>query len=370
MDFELNEEQRAFRDQARQFVAEAVAPYAAAWDEASEFPVGALRKAAALGLAGTHVRALSGGSGLTRMDAALIFEELASACPSTAAYISIHNMVAWMIDTFGSEAQRTACLPKLLATEHFASYCLTEPGAGSDAASLQTKAQHDGNDYLVNGAKAFISGGGASDVYLVMCRTGGSGAEGISALIVPKDTPGLSFGKKEKKLGWNSQPTAAVVFEDARVPVANRLGAEGEGFKFAMQGLDGARVNIAAGSLGGARACMEAARQHLRERKQCGKPLASFQALQSRLADMATELEAARPWPSTAMRRTRPRPAPWPSASPPMSASRSATRRCSCTAATATSGTIPSSASSAICGYTRSWKAPTRSCASSSPASC
>jgi len=294
MSFDLNDEQRAFQDMARQFASEEIAPYAAAWDAATEFPVATLRKAAALGLAGIYVREASGGSGLTRFDAAVIFEELAAACPSTAAYISIHNMVAWMIDSFGSDDQRQRFLPRLLTMEHFASYCLTEPGAGSDAASLKTTAQRDGDHYVLNGSKAFISGGGASDVYLVMCRTGGPAAEGISAIIVPKDTPGLSFGKKEKKLGWNSQPTAAVILEDARVPVGNRLGAEGAGFRFAMMGLDGGRVNIAACSLGGARACMEAAIAHLKERQQFGRPLADFQALQFKLADMATELDAAR----------------------------------------------------------------------------
>jgi len=294
MSFHLNDEQRAFQDMARQVAGEAIAPHAAAWDEAAEFPVATLRKAAALGLAGIYVREASGGSGLTRFDAAVIFEELAAACPSTAAYISIHNMVAWMIDCFGSDAQRAAFLPKLLTMEHFASYCLTEPGSGSDAASLKTRAERDGDHYVLNGSKAFISGGGASDLYLVMCRTGGPGAEGISAILVPKDTPGLSFGKKEKKLGWNSQPTAAVIFEDARVPVANRLGAEGAGFRFAMQGLDGGRVNIAACSLGGARACLEAALAHVKQRQQFGRPLADFQALQFKLADMATELDAAR----------------------------------------------------------------------------
>ncbi len=294
MDFNLNEEQRAFQDMARLFAAEELAPQAATWDEESVFPVEALRKAAALGLAGIYVREASGGSGLTRLDAALIFEELAAACPSTAAYISIHNMVAWMIDSFGDDAQRAAFLPKLLTMEHFASYCLTEPGSGSDAASLKTRAERDGDHYVLNGAKAFISGGGASEVYLVMCRTGGPGPEGVSALIVPKDTPGLSFGKKERKLGWNSQPTAAVIFEDARVPVANRLGAEGAGFRFAMMGLDGGRVNIGACSLGGARACLEAALAHVKERQQFGRPLADFQALQFKLADMATELDAAR----------------------------------------------------------------------------
>lgn len=294
MDFNLNEEQRAFQDMVRQFAAEELAPQAAGWDEETVFPIEALRKAAALGLAGIYVREASGGSGLTRLDAALIFEELAAACPSTAAYISIHNMVAWMIDSFGDDAQRAAFLPKLLTMEHFASYCLTEPGSGSDAASLKTQAERDGDHYVLNGSKAFISGGGASEVYLVMCRTGGPGAEGVSAVIVPKDTPGLSFGKKEKKLGWNSQPTAAVIFEDARVPVSNRLGAEGAGFRFAMMGLDGGRVNIGACSLGGARACLEAALGHVKERQQFGRPLADFQALQFKLADMATELDAAR----------------------------------------------------------------------------
>jgi len=294
MSFSLNDEQRAFQDMARNFATEQIAPQAAAWDEETIFPVETLRQAAALGLAGIYVREASGGSGLTRFDAAVIFEELAAACPSTAAYISIHNMVAWMIDCFGNDTQRQNFLPRLLSMEHFASYCLTEPGSGSDAASLKTRAELDGDHYVLNGAKAFISGGGASDIYLVMCRTGGPGAEGISAMIVPKDTPGLSFGKKEKKLGWNSQPTTAVIFENARVPVANRLGAEGAGFRFAMMGLDGGRVNIAACSLGGARACLEAATAHMKERQQFGRPLADFQALQFKLADMATELDAAR----------------------------------------------------------------------------
>ncbi|HMA15145.1 MAG TPA: isobutyryl-CoA dehydrogenase [Kiloniellaceae bacterium] len=294
MTFELNDEQRAFQDMARTFAGEEIAPHAAAWDENGEFPVETLRKAAALGLAGIYVREASGGSGLTRFDAAVIFEELAAACPSTAAYISIHNMVAWMIDSFGSDEQRQRFLPRMLTMEHLASYCLTEPGSGSDAASLKTKAERDGDHYVLNGAKAFISGGGASDLYLVMCRTGGPGADGISAIIVPKDTAGLSFGKRERKLGWNSQPTTAVVFEDARVPVANRLGAEGAGFRFAMMGLDGGRVNIAACSLGGARACLEAATAHVKQRQQFGRPLADFQALQFKLADMATELDSAR----------------------------------------------------------------------------
>ncbi|MEX2407600.1 MAG: acyl-CoA dehydrogenase family protein, partial [Rhodovibrionaceae bacterium] len=220
--------------------------------------------------------------------------ELAAACPSTAAYISIHNMACWMIDRFGSDEQRHAALPKLMTMEHFASYCLTEPGAGSDAGNLKTRAVRDGEDYVLNGSKAFISGGSTSDVYVVMCRTGEDGPKGISTLVVPKETEGLSFGKKEVKLGWNSQPTAAVIFENARVPVANRLGEEGDGFKIAMKGLDGGRLNIGACSLGGARASLEAARAYMLERKQFGKKLAEFQALQFKLADMATDLEAAR----------------------------------------------------------------------------
>jgi alkylation response protein AidB-like acyl-CoA dehydrogenase len=224
----------------------------------------------------------------------VIFEELGAACPSTAAYISIHNMASWMIDSFGNGQQRSKWLPKLMTMEHFASYCLTEPGAGSDAAALRTRAERDGDHYVINGAKAFISGGSTSEVYVCMVRTGGEGPDGISCVVVEKGTPGLSFGKKEKKMGWNSQPTAAVIFEDCRVPVANRIGKEGEGFKIAMKGLDGGRLNIAACSLGGARACLDASRAHMLERRQFGQRLADFQALQFRLADMATELEAAR----------------------------------------------------------------------------
>ena len=294
MDFQLAEEQRAFQAMARDFARAEMAPQAAKWDADCIFPIEALRTAASLGFAGIYVGEDVGGSGLSRLDATIIFEELAAACPSTAAYLSIHNMAAWMIDRFGNDAQRNAFLPKLMSMEHFASYCLTEPGAGSDAANLRTRAERDGDDYVLNGSKAFISGGGSSDIYVVMCRTGGEGAKGISTLVVPKDTPGLSFGRKEEKLGWNSQPTAAVIFENARVPVANRLGEEGDGFKIAMMGLDGGRLNIAACSLGGGRASLEAAMAHVKERQQFGKPLAEFQATQFKLADMATELEAAR----------------------------------------------------------------------------
>lgn len=294
MDFEPSEEQRAFRDMARDFAAAEMAPQAAQWDAECHFPVETLRKAAELGFGGIYVSEDVGGSALTRLDAAIIFEELAAACPSTAAYISIHNMAAWMIDRFGSAEQRHAFLPKLMTMEHFASYCLTEPSAGSDAANLRTRAVREGDHYVLNGSKAFISGGGSSDIYVVMCRTGEEGPKGISTLVVPKETPGLSFGRKEVKLGWNSQPTAAVLFEDARVPAANRLGAEGDGFKIAMMGLDGGRLNIGACSLGGARASLDAALDYVRQRRQFGQALADFQATQFKLADMATELEAAR----------------------------------------------------------------------------
>ena len=294
MDFALSEEQQAFRDTARDFAQQEMAPNAARWDEESVFPVDTLRQAAALGFAGIYVGDDVGGSGLGRLDAALIFEELAAACPSTAAYISIHNMASWMIDRFGSREQRERFLPKLTTMEHFASYCLTEPGAGSDAASLRTRAERDGDHYVLNGSKAFISGGGTSDVYVCMVRTGEPGPKGISCIVVEKGTPGLSFGKQEHKLGWKSQPTAAVIFENCRVPVANRIGEEGEGFRIAMKGLDGGRLNIAACSVGGARFCLEQAVAYTAERKQFGKPLSAFQALQFKLADMATELDAAR----------------------------------------------------------------------------
>ncbi|NUB14204.1 acyl-CoA dehydrogenase [Azospirillum brasilense] len=294
MDFALSEEQQAFRDTARDFAQQEMAPNAAHWDENSVFPVDTLRQAAALGFAGIYVGEEFGGSGLGRLDAALIFEELSAACPSTAAYISIHNMASWMIDRFGNAEQRERFLPGLTSMERFASYCLTEPGAGSDAASLRTRAERGGNHYVLNGSKAFISGGGTSDVYVCMVRTGEPGPKGISCIVVEKGTPGLSFGKQEHKLGWKSQPTSAVIFENCRVPVANRIGEEGEGFRIAMKGLDGGRLNIAACSVGGARFCLEQAIAYTTERKQFGKPLNAFQALQFKLADMATELDAAR----------------------------------------------------------------------------
>ncbi|HTQ35388.1 MAG TPA: acyl-CoA dehydrogenase family protein [Stellaceae bacterium] len=294
MDFELSDDQRAFQETARAFARDEWLPHAPGWDAREEFPVAALHAAAALGFAGIYVRDEFGGSALTRLDAALIFEELAAACPSTAAYLSIHNMAAWMIDRFGTRDQRARLLPKLMSMEHFASYCLTEPGSGSDAAALQTSARRDGDDYVLNGSKAFISGGGSSDLYVCMVRTGDGGPKGISCLVVEKGAKGLSFGKKEEKLGWHSQPTRAVIFDDCRVPIANRLGREGEGFTIAMMGLDGGRLNIGACSLGGARASFEAARGYMLERRQFGQRLADFQALQFKLADMASELDAAR----------------------------------------------------------------------------
>lgn len=294
MDFSLTEEQQAFQATARQFAREAMVPHARDWDEGSVFPVETLREAAALGFAGIYVRDDVGGSGLTRLDAALIFEELAQGCTSTAAYISIHNMVAWMIDTYGSDDARKRFLPKLCSMEHFGSYCLTEPGSGSDAASLTTKARRDGDQYVLDGTKAFISGGGMSDVYLVMARTGEGGPRGISCIAVEKGTPGLTFGAQEKKLGWKSQPTSMVMFENCRVPVSNLIGKEGEGFRIAMAGLDGGRLNIGACSIGGAQFCLDRTVEYMKERKQFGTRLADFQALQFRIADYATEIEAAR----------------------------------------------------------------------------
>lgn len=292
MDF--TNEQLAFQETAQAFATKEMAPYASKWDEECIFPIETLRKAASLGFAGIYIKPEHGGCGLGRLEASLIFEELSTACVSTSAYLSIHNMVSWMIDTFGTPDQQTKWLPRLMTMETFSSYCLTEPSAGSDAASLKTKAIRDGNDYILNGEKAFISGGGTSDIYVCMVRTGEEGPKGITALVVEKETPGLSFGKKEKKMGWNSQPTTAVIFQNCRVPISNRLGDEGDGFKIAMKGLDGGRVNIASCSLGGAKACLKAAQTYMKERSQFGKKLSQFEALQFRLADMATDLQAAR----------------------------------------------------------------------------
>jgi alkylation response protein AidB-like acyl-CoA dehydrogenase len=294
MDFELSEQQRAIKDTARAFAHGEMMPLARQWDEEEVFPADTLRQAAALGFGGIYVSADLGGSALSRLDAALIFEELAQGCPSTAAYISIHNMVAWMIDAYGAGELRERLLPDLCSMAKFASYCLTEPDSGSDAASLKTRAVRENDHYVLDGNKAFISGGGRSDVYIVMARTGEGGPRGISCFLVENGTPGLSFGAKEKKLGWHSQPTAMVILEGCRIPVANRIGAEGQGFKIAMRALDGGRLNIAACSLGGAQFCLDRTVIYMKERKQFGTRLADFQALGFRIADYATAIEAAR----------------------------------------------------------------------------
>jgi alkylation response protein AidB-like acyl-CoA dehydrogenase len=292
--FALSDDQLAMREMAATFAAERLAPHAVRWDEAKHFPVSEMREAAALGMGGVYIRDDVGGSGLSRLNAALIFEALATGCPTVAAYISIHNMCGWMIDAYGSDEQRQRFLPKLCSMEHLASYCLTEPGAGSDAAALKTRAVRDGDDYLVTGQKQFISGAGVSDVYVTMVRTGEDGAGGISTLVIEKGSKGLGFGAEEKKMGWNAQPTRAVIFDQVRVPAANRLGPEGIGFKIAMAGLDGGRLNIGACSLGGAQAALDKSIAYMAERRAFGQSLDQFQALQFKLADMATELECAR----------------------------------------------------------------------------
>jgi alkylation response protein AidB-like acyl-CoA dehydrogenase len=292
--FTLDADQIALRDMARAFAAEIFAPNAVAWDEAKYFPVAEMRKAAALGMGGIFVAEDLGGSGLSRLAGTLIFEALATGCPTTAAFMSIHNMVAGLVDVFGSHDQRRRWLPKLCTMDLVASYCLSEPGAGSDAAALATRATRDGYNYILKGQKQFISGAGASDLYLVMARTGSEGPSGISAFLITGDTPGLSFGANERKMGWNAQPTRAVIFEDARVPASHRLGSEGIGFKIAMAGLDGGRLNIAACSLGGAQSALDKTIAYMSNRKAFGRRLDEFQALQFRLADMATQLEASR----------------------------------------------------------------------------
>ncbi|WP_172264882.1 acyl-CoA dehydrogenase family protein [Caulobacter sp. RHG1] len=294
MDFALNEDQVAIQDAARAFAEGQLAPHSADWDERKHFPVDVLRQAAALGFAGIYVNEEVGGSGLTRLDASIIFEALSYGDVPTAAYLTIHNMASWMIDRFGSDDLRQRYLPRLTTMELIASYCLTEPGSGSDAANMRTTAKLDGDHYVLNGGKAFISGGGVSDLYVVMARTGGEGAKGVSAFVIEKGSEGLSFGANERKMGWNAQPTAQVNFDNCRVPVANRIGEEGEGFRFAMMGLDGGRLNIASCSLGGAQFALDTAKTYLETRNQFGRPLKDFQALQFKLADMATELEAAR----------------------------------------------------------------------------
>ncbi|MFJ7213442.1 acyl-CoA dehydrogenase family protein [Amycolatopsis sp. NPDC098790] len=290
----LTDDQLAIARTAEQFAAEYLAPQAVEWDEHHTFPVDVLRKAAQLGMGGIYVREDAGGSGLSRMDGLLVFEALAAGCPSVAAYLSIHNMVAWVVDTYGDRAQRDRYLPHLCSMQFLSSYCLTEPGAGSDAAALRTSARRDGDDYVLNGTKQFISGAGTSDVYLVMARTGAPGPGGISAVLVERDDPGLSFGPEERKMGWKAQPTRQVFFEDVRVPVTRRLGPEGAGFRIAMSGLNGGRLNIGACSLGGAAEALRRTVAYLTDRSAFGHPLIEAQALQFRLADMATELESAR----------------------------------------------------------------------------
>ena len=292
--FELTEDQVAIQDMARRFTSDAITPYAAEWDEKSHYPVDVWKAAGDVGFGGIYVSEESGGTGLGRLEAALIMEAMAYGCPTTSAFISIHNMAAWMIDCFGSAELKARYLPELVSMNKIASYCLTEPGSGSDAAALKTTARIDGDHYVLNGTKQFISGAGYNDLYVCMVRTGELGAKGISCIVVEKGTPGLSFGASEKKLGWNASPTAQVIFEDCRVPVANRVGAEGDGFRFAMMGLDGGRLNIGACSLGGAQRCLDETIAYTKERQQFGQPVADFQNTQFMLADMATDLEAAR----------------------------------------------------------------------------
>ncbi|MDQ2705680.1 MAG: acyl-CoA dehydrogenase family protein, partial [Pseudomonadota bacterium] len=292
--FELNEDQRAIQAMAEAFAEDRVAPNALDWDRERHFPADVIRETGPLGFGGIYCSEDVGGAGLGRLDAVLVFEALSRACPAFSAFVSIHNMTAWMIDRYGSEAQRQKFVPKLTAMEWLGSYCLTEPGSGSDAAALKTRAVHDGGDYVLNGTKQFISGAGDSDVYIVMARTGAEGPKGISTFIVPKDAPGLSFGALENKMGWHMQSTRQVILADCRVPAENLLSAEGEGFRIAMAGLDGGRLNIAACSLGGAQAALDKALAYTAERKAFGQKLNEFQALQFRLADMETELQAAR----------------------------------------------------------------------------
>ncbi len=292
--FELTDDQLAIQEMAKRFTADEVAPHAGDWDEKHIFPRDTIRAAAELGFGAIYVSEDSGGIGLGRLEAALIMEAMAYGCPSTSAFISIHNMAAWMIDRFGSQAVKDKYLPSLIGMEKFASYCLTEPSSGSDAAALKTKAVRDGDDWLVTGTKQFISGGGENEVYLTMVRTGEEGPKGISCLVIDKDMPGVSFGAQEKKLGWHSQPTAALNLDNVRVPAENIVGGEGEGFRIAMAGLDGGRINIGACSLGGAQRCLDEAVRYTKERQQFGQAIADFQNTQFTLADMATDLEAAR----------------------------------------------------------------------------
>ncbi|MEN2424550.1 acyl-CoA dehydrogenase family protein [Chromobacterium vaccinii] len=294
MNFELNEDQIAFQQSARDFAERELAPHAAEWDAESIFPLDTIRKSGDMGFLGLYTPEAYGGLGLSRLDSAIVFEELAAGCTSTAAYLTIHNMVSWMIASFGGKPLAEQWVPKMVTGEVLGSYCLTEPGAGSDAASLKTRAEKKGEVYVLNGGKMFISGAGSTQVLVVMARTGGPGPKGISAFVVPADAPGVSYGKKEKKMGWNSQPTRAITFDNVEIPVENRLGEEGQGFAFAMKGLDGGRINIATCAVGTAQAALNAAQRYVQERQQFGHPLAELQTVQFRLADMLTELVAAR----------------------------------------------------------------------------
>ena len=292
--FQLTEDQLAIQEMARRFTADAITPHAAKWDEEQIFPRDTIKSAAELGFAAIYVSEESGGIGLGRLESALIMEAMAYGCPATSAFISIHNMASWMIDCFGGDAVKAKYLPGLVSMDTIASYCLTEPGSGSDAAALKTAARLEGDHYVVSGTKQFISGAGVNDIYVTMVRTGVDGAKGISCLVIEKDMPGVSFGAKERKLGWNASPTAQVIFDNVKVPVENRVGAEGDGFRFAMAGLDGGRLNIGACSLGGAQRCLDEAVAYTKDRQQFGQPIADFQNTQFMLADMATDLEAAR----------------------------------------------------------------------------
>ncbi|EGR1341904.1 acyl-CoA dehydrogenase family protein [Vibrio parahaemolyticus] len=294
MDFELNEDQRAFADTAQQFSLERLAPMAAEWDEKQNFPKDVFREAGELGFLSLYTPEAHGGLGLSRLDASIVFEQLSMGCTSTTAFMTIHNMVSWMVASFATEDVRAKYCPRLVTGEWLGSYCLTEPNAGSDAASLTTTASKKGNTYVLNGGKAFISGAGETDVLVVMARTGEAGAKGVSAFVVPAQADGISYGRKEPKMGWNSQPTRAVTFENVVIPASHLLGEEGQGFIFAMKGLDGGRINIATCSVGTAQQALNQATRYMQERKQFGKSLAQFQALQFKLADMATELVAAR----------------------------------------------------------------------------
>ena len=292
--FQFTDDQLAIQDMARKFTADVITPHAAEWDEKHIFPRETIKAAAELGFASIYVSEESGGSGLGRLESALIMEARADGCPATSSFISIHNMASWMIDAFGNAEVKAKFLPDLVTMDKIASYCLTEPGSGSDAAALKTTAKLEGDHYVVNGTKQFISGAGVNDIYVTMVRTGGPGPKGISCLVIDKDMPGVSFGAKERKLGWNASPTAAVILDNVKVPVENRVGAEGDGFRFAMAGLDGGRLNIGACSLGGAQRCLDEAVAYTKDRQQFGQPIADFQNTQFMLADMATDLEAAR----------------------------------------------------------------------------